>query len=175
MVIETRDSENQSGTNVNFVSSLKKSNTIGCSLDKLGESNEKGRPTLKKSVSFSHLNVREHSIALGDHPCCSKGPPVSISWEYNEYDSIDIEMFEMHRGQRRSREELVLSSRERRRILKKSAGMSKREILEAERRIAEEQGRSIEPHGMKKTTKILKNAGKSMSRIFMSGLAEYQL
>lgn len=58
-------------------------------------------PGMKRSVSFSRLNVRQYERVLGDNPSCSSGPSVSIGWKYKDDISMDIDTYELRRSQRR--------------------------------------------------------------------------
>lgn len=93
--------------------------------------------TLKPTVSFSNLEIREYDVAISDHPSCSFGPPVQLSWEYKQKEVVPVESYEQSRSPRRGRRDLVLSYYDRRFLLIKQAGYSKREIkktmLEVER------------------------------------------
>jgi hypothetical protein len=94
-------------------------------------------PTLKPTVSFSNLEIREYDVAISDHPSCSFGPPVQLSWEYKQKEVVPVESYEQSRTPRRERRDLVLSYYDRRFLLIKQAGYSKKEIkqtmLEVER------------------------------------------
>lgn len=72
------------------------------------------RPTpIKRNVSFSHLQVREYDITLGDNPSVSSGLPISLDWSYNPKERVaSIEAFEAVRIRRNS-SDLVLSDRQR--------------------------------------------------------------
>lgn len=98
---------------------------------------EESEPKPKKSVNFSHLEIRKHSVVVGDHPF-SKRLPISLSWEHaEETDIVDIETFERSRvGERRHRRQLRMSYYERKHVLKKVAGMTESQIVRAERRRA---------------------------------------
>ena len=93
--------------------------------------------TLKPTVSFSNLEIREYDVAISDHPSCSFGPPVQLSWEYKQKEIVPVDSYEQSRSPRRERRDLVLSYYDRRFLLIKQAGYSKKEIkqtmLEVER------------------------------------------
>jgi hypothetical protein len=87
--------------------------------------------SLKRSVSFSNLQIREYDVALSDHPSCSFGPPVQLSWDYREKLVVPVESYEEAREPRRDFQDLVLSYYDRRFMLIKQAGYSKREVKQA--------------------------------------------
>ena len=70
-----------------------------------------------KRVSFSDLHIREYTQVLGDHPCCSIGPPVSLGWDYTDSPRVAVEQYEATRPRRRDRRALRLSWDKRREIL----------------------------------------------------------
>lgn len=59
-------------------------------------------PPLKKSVTFDSVSVREYDIILGDHPCVSRGAPISIGWNYFSTRSMDLDEYEVERFSKRS-------------------------------------------------------------------------
>ena len=62
-----------------------------------------------KGVSFTVVEVREYPRILGDSPSVSSGPPISISWKYDEKAtlSVPVEEWECIRdGDRRTKQEI---------------------------------------------------------------------
>ena len=51
-------------------------------------------PTKHKEVRFGTVLVRDYEIILGDHPCCSFGPPLTIDWDYQEGEPLDVDSYE---------------------------------------------------------------------------------
>jgi len=43
---------------------------------------------LVRNVSFSHEQVREYEVTLGDNPSVRTGAPISLGWRYNPKESI---------------------------------------------------------------------------------------
>lgn len=72
---------------------------------------------LQKHVSFTAINIREHSVVLGDHPCCTIGLPVALGWEVQHESSQSLDDYEASRPSRRSRQDMRLSLTDRRALL----------------------------------------------------------
>ena len=69
---------------------------------------------ISRSVSFAKINIREHSQVLGDHPSCSRGPPVSLGWEVEREWEGDLDAWEGQReGERRDRRAMHMDASER--------------------------------------------------------------
>jgi hypothetical protein len=51
-----------------------------------------------RRVSFQHVEVREYSITVGDHPFCYDGLPLTLDWEHA--DSVEIRDIESSRERR---------------------------------------------------------------------------
>jgi len=83
-----------------------------------------------KSVTFSHVEILEFSIIMGDHPCCSS-LALSLGWERAQSPTVvDIDSFEASRaGSRRSGGNLILSYYERKNILKNVGGLKETDII----------------------------------------------
>lgn len=65
--------------------------------------------TPKRKVHFGTVLVREYDMILGDHPCCGYGPPVTLDWDYLEYEPLDVNDYEFHRPPRRGLRGLLLN------------------------------------------------------------------
>ena len=60
--------------------------------------------------------MREFSVDIGDHPCCTDGLPVCLGWDYEEQESVPIDDYERV-AQRRHRGDLRQSAASRRQRL----------------------------------------------------------
>jgi hypothetical protein len=116
-------------------SSMKKISSIGGKLyqshSSLGCSSSNNG--MKREISFGNLEIRQYDVALSDHPSCSYGPPVQLSWEYQRENVVvlPVDSYELTRSPRRDRGDLVLSYNDRRHMLLKQAGYSKKEVKQA--------------------------------------------
>lgn len=74
---------------------------------------------LERNLSFHSVEIRPYSQVLGDHPCCSAGPPISLGWEYdpNAVTVQQLDEYETNREPRRSRRDMKLDCEERKKIL----------------------------------------------------------
>ena len=85
---------------------------------------------MRKSVSFNQIHVRQYVLDLGDNPSCSKGPPLAMSWNYDDIGSVDLEEFEKNRPTRRHSENLIMPLATRLSILS-DIGYSPLQIMKA--------------------------------------------
>lgn len=69
----------------------------------------------KKSVSFDCVEIREYERELGDNPAVSRGPPITIGWNYVKHGTYTMDEHERLQRSlpRRSRKKLKLSSKRR--------------------------------------------------------------
>ena len=125
------------------------------------------RTALKRNVSFSSLEIREYEITLGDNPSVSKGPPISLSWDYREAGSMDLEKFESKRGRRRSKDQMMLGSSMRQQILRNKTGISKIDIIDAVsevKKIKEKRRTSVSLQHLDKFHEVLESASRKIKR-----------
>jgi hypothetical protein len=90
----------------------------------------KRRKEHKKSVSFNRfLEIREHSLTVGDHPLCKDALPLSLAWEHGETEMMELNQYEKVRsGYRRSGNQMKLTYFERKNMLRRIAGMSEADM-----------------------------------------------
>jgi hypothetical protein len=91
--------------------------------------------TLKKSsskVSFQNVTIREYGLTLGDNPCVSYGPPVSLDWNYSEKKALSLDLYEGNRPQRRSMRQMTINHYQRKHLLTMH-GHTEEEIKQAKR------------------------------------------
>merc|ERR1711862_243674 len=62
-----------------------------------------------KSVAFTNISVRNYNITLGDHPDCSYGPPICLSWDFEDYGEIKLIDYELSRPPRRSPRQMLIT------------------------------------------------------------------
>ena len=90
----------------------------------------------KKRVSFAALHIRNHSVILGDHPCCTVGLPITLDWTVESEISVDLEAYEATRERRRSRPEMILSVDDRHALL--SEDMASGDLRRVQRKLHKE-------------------------------------
>lgn len=86
------------------------------------------RNELRRQVTFHSVTIREYPMTIGDHPNCSYGPPVSLSWDYDEYEPVGLNHFESRRPQRRNLGEMMMNYYRRKNVLKHWGGHSEEEL-----------------------------------------------
>ena len=96
------------------------------------------RRQLNREVSFDSVTIRKYPMELGDHPSVSVGAPVSLAWEHDEEDTLDLDVYECERGFPRKLRHLVLSYYRRQDILR-NAGYSDHEIRKATKDVSKTQ------------------------------------
>ena len=68
---------------------------------------QEGEIKKTKCVFFAFVQIREYQRILGDHPCVSSGPPISLGWEVETDELFSLDMYEQRRY-RRSRNDLIV-------------------------------------------------------------------
>lgn len=91
-----------------------------------------------KHVSFDRLSIREYDLVLGDHPCCTDGPPVSLGWQYTESPSMKVEVYEATRAPQRRSRHLLRMNHEKRRAIVSEGGASEGDVRRVQRRLNRE-------------------------------------
>jgi hypothetical protein len=75
-----------------------------------------------RRVSFDKVILREHRITMGDNPSCSYGTPISLDWDYIDFQVLTLDDYEMHkfcsgRGRPRTLRQLYLNHYQRKNLL----------------------------------------------------------
>jgi len=81
-------------------------------------------------VTFGALEIREYPITIGDNPGGNRGPPLTISWEYQSTAVMDVSEYETLKPDRRSGGEIIIPVSVRENMLRE-AGFSRGEIQAA--------------------------------------------
>lgn len=91
-------------------------------------------PALNSRVRFSTIEVRTFPIILGDNPACDQfGPPLSIDWEPETINKVQLDRYEEVRGQygpKKRMHQLKMGGFFRQRILSRSNACTKQEMYE---------------------------------------------
>lgn len=122
--------------------------------------------SIKRTTSFSTLEIREYPITLGDNPGGAQGPPISLDWEHNKKQTkvIPLEMYEELRPPRRTRHEMHMAHNLRRWRLIREKGYTLKDLEEASRAaeaVRKQRKKSAEPKPVlaKINSKIKKKIG----------------
>lgn len=102
------------------------------SLETRGEQKDESRE--QYTVIFDKIEIREYERIVGDNPSCSRGPPISIGWEYllgYQYPLNDYE--QLIRPPRRSKKEFHLAADKRTHLLVNEWECSEDDIRKARR------------------------------------------
>ena len=99
----------------------------------IGAFSDKGQRRRTSGVAFKDVVIREYGQTVGDNPCVSYGPPISLDWDYEEFESVGIDEYEGSRGQRRNLRQMILSYYQRRNLLTWQYGFSEEELKLAKR------------------------------------------
>jgi hypothetical protein len=89
--------------------------------------------TIKKSVSFGSIQVREYNRVLGDNPDVQFGPPISLGWNFVQKDALPMNEYETNKPQRTRG--LRMSSVTRRNLLTNVFGVPAEEIAAVEKEV----------------------------------------
>ena len=82
-------------------------------------------------VSFHEVNMRFYDQCVGDHPSTSYGPPISLDWNYEEAEPINIDEYENQRGARRTLRQLMVNYYTRKNTLMWTYGVPEEELKKA--------------------------------------------
>lgn len=86
---------------------------------------------IKRNISFTSINIREHERIAGDNPCVTSGVPLSIGWGYVEHPAIDFDHYEANKGPSRDKIEMMVPAAVRKQILRDEFKVSVKDINEA--------------------------------------------
>ena len=84
------------------------------------------------TVSFDTVEIRGYYITLGDNPSCSRGPPISLDWKYEQELVMKVEEYEQHHQQqqtgRRSKEQMIVPAVVREEMIRTNTDYTRSEI-----------------------------------------------
>ena len=83
------------------------------------------------TVSFDTVEIRGYYITLGDNPSCSRGPPISLDWKYEQELVMKVEEYEQHHtatSRRRSKEQMIVPAVVREEMIRTNTDYTRSEI-----------------------------------------------
>ena len=93
-------------------------------------------PRMKKvdsTVTFQMVTIREFNQTIGDNPSVSYGTPISLGWDFDDCEPLDLDTYEALRGPRRTHRQMILSHYQRKNLLQFS-GHSSEEVKQAKQK-----------------------------------------
>jgi hypothetical protein len=129
-----------------------------------------------RHVSFHQVVVRQYGMILGDHPNCSYGPPVTLEWDYLEYEPLPLDEYEYHHARRRPLKLLILNYFRRKAMLLADENYTKDELKKATRKVDRtKRQRAITKNMLmyRRVEDIIETAGRRLKRIFKKELPGY--
>jgi hypothetical protein len=87
------------------------------------------------AVVFHEVQIRHYEQTMGDNPCVSYGPPISLDWGYVEVEPIDLDEYENSRRPRRNTRQLLLNQYSRKNLLIWRLGATEEEMKAVEKEV----------------------------------------
>jgi hypothetical protein len=88
------------------------------------------QPSSQQQVTWGHVEIGAHAYTLGDNPCVSSGPPVTMEWKAFETHCFPLDDYESNKPAPRPKEAMMLPRFYREELLRKQ-GCSRGELREA--------------------------------------------
>jgi hypothetical protein len=134
-------------------------------------SKRRSRSSSSSSVSFTSVTIRSYEQTIGDNPAVSYGTPISLDWNYEEHDSIQLDSYESKRSlHRKNLRQMAISHYKRKNLILHEFGCTKEEMDRA-RKDAEKikfyrsVTNSLLP--MMNVESVVENATKKVKRLFV--------
>ena len=129
------------------------------------------RSSSSNSVSFTSVTIRSYEQTIGDNPAVSYGTPISLDWNYEEHDSIELDSYEIKRSlNRRTRRQMVIDHYRRKNLILYEFGCTKEEMNRARKdadKIKFHRSVTLSFLPMMNVESVVENATKKMKRLFV--------
>ena len=124
------------------------------------------------SVCFSSVTIRSYQQTIGDNPAVSYGTPISLDWNYEEHDSIEIDSYELSNRSlhKRTLREMIICHYRRKNLILHEFGCTKEEMNRARKdaeRIKFHRSVTNSLLPMMNVESVVENATKKMKRLFI--------
>ena len=135
------------------------------------QSSSRGFRSSSNSVSFTSVTIRSYEQTIGDNPAVSYGTPISLDWNYEEHDSIELDSYEIKRSlNRRTRRQMVIDHYRRKNLILYEFGCTKEEMNRARKdadKIKFHRSVTLSFLSMMKVESVVEKATKKMKRLFV--------
>ena len=120
VITETETAVDTIAVETSPIRSILKTSISNTSSPRTSSSSSSPKTTNVKSlgVQFDSLEIRTFPQVLGDHPCCSKGLPLSLGWNHTSQHTVSLDVYESERIPVQSRRHMRLDEYRRWEILK---------------------------------------------------------
>mmetsp|Transcript_14631 Transcript_14631/g.40085 ORF Transcript_14631/g.40085 Transcript_14631/m.40085 type:complete len:253 (-) Transcript_14631:30-788(-) len=126
----------------------------------------------RRSIKFAEVTLREYGMILGDHPGCRSGPPVTLEWDYVEYEPLSVDEYEIHHSLRRPLRNLILQADTRKKMFQAlgySALDFKKAMREVNRRKNERFWTNEKPVALAALEAGIESAARKVKRFIENG------
>jgi len=122
-------------------------------------------PKIRHNVSFHSVEIREYEITLVDNPACRNGPPIGLSWNYQQEDAHNFYVYESTRiFNRRTGMQMIIPKKCRKEMLKGHCKHDIRQVKKEMKKIKSSRTNSILFYGLFEVKECLESASKSIKR-----------
>lgn len=125
----------------------------------------------KRRVKFDKITIRSYNVTVSDHPSCSSGAPIGLSWDYaTDHIEVPVRDFEaLRKNNRRNKCQMLIPAQIRHDMLRYEFNVPLHEIHLRTKEVYEMKKRRLQclkQHGRRKRVgNLLDSATKPLRRL----------